>query len=469
MKIYLHIIFNTLTGNRKYDARMFLLLFAAAFMLTSCDFDDEQVNIYNDINLVPNPKTADANSFVSNPDGILSDETVRSLNTQLSELENETTAEVAVVAVNSIGLNDIDDFANKLFNHWGIGKAGKDNGVLVLLVVHQSAIRFEIGYGLEGALPDAICKRIQTQVMLPEFRNEKYDAGILAGVDLVARIIKEEPVPELVDVFNSRSFVIWLAGMWVLFGLLPFLLMRRSIKNEFQSESKKFGRFFNYHESNCRRYGSVKTNRFRTLFFSLIVMVPLLIYLLIGNGLLFWQFLALLFASLIGVMMPVYGWATWKMKKIRRSPIPCTNCGGTMQMLSVAKSKHNLSESQLLEKKLKSMVYDVFECRMCQQKKVLPVKLTSVESFMYTICSKCGTKSVVSKYKTIKNPTYTDTGIMGQTNTCLFCQHKETQQTTMKRLSKYSSTGGSGGRYSGSGGGSFGGGSSGGGGSSSRW
>ena len=99
---------------------------------------------------IPNPKTTNVHSFVSNPDGILKVETVQQINVYLDSLQAQTGAEVALVAVNSIGGNEIKPFATDLFKAWGIGKAKQDNGLLVLFVLGDKKVTFETGYGLEG-------------------------------------------------------------------------------------------------------------------------------------------------------------------------------------------------------------------------------------------------------------------------------------------------------------------------------
>ena len=78
---------------------------------------------------VPNPKTANAHAFVSNPDGILKTETVLKMNEYLDSLQAQTGSEVAVVAVNSIGANELKPFATDLFATWKIGKSKQDNGL----------------------------------------------------------------------------------------------------------------------------------------------------------------------------------------------------------------------------------------------------------------------------------------------------------------------------------------------------
>ncbi|MDH6341563.1 uncharacterized protein M2480_000980 [Parabacteroides sp. PFB2-12] len=136
------------------------------------------------VKTVPNTKLTDRNSYVSNPDGILSATDVQAINRVLRQLEDSLGVEVAVVALESIGENDARRFATDLFREWGIGKKGKDNGLLIQLITEpsQRSVVFETGYGLEGVLPDAICKRIQQQYMMDDLRAGEYSAGILNGV-----------------------------------------------------------------------------------------------------------------------------------------------------------------------------------------------------------------------------------------------------------------------------------------------
>jgi len=415
-------------------------------------------SVYDHVKLVPHPRAVDANAFVSNPDGILDGETVQSLNAQLYELEKETSAEIALVAVNSIGNQEIEDFSNSLFNRWGIGKADSDNGVLILFVLDQRAIRFEIGYGLEGALPDAICKRIQTQVMIPEFKNENYDAGIMAGVDMMIKIIKEEPVPELTSDDNNRNFFIWTTViLFVLFGLLPWLWLSYNGKRIIGDKK---------HQTNASRYtafNSSKNSTFGCLFF---LLVPILFFVLFTALFISWKVLLLVLVPLLAAILPVNIWAKQKMKKIRQAPIPCNVCGGTMLILPKTENSHNLNSSQQFEQQLRSVDYDVFKCENCQKKEVFKFESSSEK---YSVCSTCGTKSSVKKnQKTIKRPTYSSSDMREVEYTCLFCQYKKTKQEVIPRL-RHSSSSGSSSSRSRSSGGSFGGGRSGGGGSTSRW
>lgn len=110
----------------------------------------------------------------------------------LVQLEKKTTAEVAVVTLTTTQPYDIELYAVKLFEKWGIGKKGKDNGLLLLVALKDRKLRIEVGYGLEGAIPDAIAKMIIEKNIIPYFKRGNYSAGIVAGVnEIVSKILKE--------------------------------------------------------------------------------------------------------------------------------------------------------------------------------------------------------------------------------------------------------------------------------------
>lgn len=129
---------------------------------------------------IPHVQLADRTRYTANPDGILSEDAVRTIDFVCDTLRTGGYAEVAVVAVREIASDDVFSFAIDLFSEWGVGRAEGDNGLGILLVEGVHEIRFVTGDGLEGVLPDAICKRIQLQYMLPHFREGDYSAGMVA-------------------------------------------------------------------------------------------------------------------------------------------------------------------------------------------------------------------------------------------------------------------------------------------------
>lgn len=121
----------------------------------------------------------------------------------LSEIGGKTAAQVAVVTLLSLEGGEINDFANRLFQKWGIGDKKKDNGVLILVVVHDRKARIEVGYGLEGIIPDAKADRIIDEVMLPFFRQQRYAEGIIKVVETIGGIIAQSAGVTLTNITAS--------------------------------------------------------------------------------------------------------------------------------------------------------------------------------------------------------------------------------------------------------------------------
>lgn len=151
---------------------------------------------------IENVQSADRTRFTSNPDGILSQAAVARIDSICYGLRRRGAAQVAVVAVDAIAGGDPFTFAYELFSKWGVGRREDSNGVGILLVREQREIRFVTGRGVEGVLPDALCKRIQTNYMLPAFREGDYDRGMVRGVEAVAAVLAgselETGVPDAV-------------------------------------------------------------------------------------------------------------------------------------------------------------------------------------------------------------------------------------------------------------------------------
>jgi uncharacterized protein len=113
------------------------------------------------------------------------------------ELEQKTSAELAVVTVDSIGDEDYIEYANRLFEKWGIGKKGRDNGILLFVTLRERRVRIEVGYGLEGIIPDVTAGRILDEYVIPEFRRGDYGVGLLAGTRAIAGVIAADAGVEI--------------------------------------------------------------------------------------------------------------------------------------------------------------------------------------------------------------------------------------------------------------------------------
>ncbi len=133
-----------------------------------------------------------ATGFVNDNAQMLTSQTKQNLENKLSLFEASTTNEITVVTIKSLEGDTVENFAVKLFEEWKIGKAKQDNGILFLISRDDHKMRIEVGYGLEGALPDAKSSRILNQVVTPLFKEGSYDEGILRGVDEIINATKDE-------------------------------------------------------------------------------------------------------------------------------------------------------------------------------------------------------------------------------------------------------------------------------------
>jgi len=121
------------------------------------------------------------------------DQDVRNMIQSLGlQLEDKTSAQVVLVTIDSLDGQDIDSYAVELFEKWGIGQKGKDNGVLILNAVKDRMLRIEVGYGLEGALPDIKTAEIRTKEMNPYLSENDYNNGLLNGYIAVAKEVAKE-------------------------------------------------------------------------------------------------------------------------------------------------------------------------------------------------------------------------------------------------------------------------------------
>ncbi len=140
---------------------------------------------------VPNP-TRTTGDWISDPAHHLSRATRDSINQILSALETQTSSEMGVAVLDTLDGLEPMEAALLLHRRWGVGKRARDNGIVLLWSPKLRKIAVSIGYGLEGVLPDARVGRIQDEAMLPEFRRERFDAGMIAGVRALAAAAREE-------------------------------------------------------------------------------------------------------------------------------------------------------------------------------------------------------------------------------------------------------------------------------------
>ena len=134
---------------------------------------------------IPMVHLQDRTRYVSNPANILSASAVATMDSILFALEQKTGIQTLVVVVTGIEGGDCFDFAYRLGKEMGVGQKERDNGLVILLSTDERCIQFATGYGLEGVLPDAICKRIQSRYMVEHLGKEDWDTGMVEGIRAV--------------------------------------------------------------------------------------------------------------------------------------------------------------------------------------------------------------------------------------------------------------------------------------------
>jgi uncharacterized membrane protein YgcG len=117
-----------------------------------------------------------------------SDQEMR-LNNEITAIEKDSTVEIAIVTIESLQGVSIEEYAVKLFEKWGIGKKGVDNGLLILVAKKERQYRIEVGYGLEGVITDAQSSKIGRDILMPRFKNNEFGEGLYEAVQEIRIIV----------------------------------------------------------------------------------------------------------------------------------------------------------------------------------------------------------------------------------------------------------------------------------------
>ena len=121
------------------------------------------------------------------------------------EVLQKTGVSVVVAALETIGDGDVDDYANRLYSAWGIGKKGEDRGVLILLAVRERRIRIETGYGVEGILPDGLAGEILDRYAIPHLKKNDFGPGLYNALAAVSAVIAKDAGVELTGLPRRES------------------------------------------------------------------------------------------------------------------------------------------------------------------------------------------------------------------------------------------------------------------------
>ncbi len=176
----------------------------------------------------------DRTRYTCNPDHILSAAAVSTMDSIFYALEQQTGIQTIVAVVGEIDPADCFEFAHALFTAQGVGQQGKDNGLVILLSTEERCIQFVTGYGLEGSLPDAICKRIQSKYMVHLLGDERWDEAMVAGSRALYNHLMGDPTlieEEQQEADEDRQALIGILAFIVIsvlfFVVLAYIISRK--------------------------------------------------------------------------------------------------------------------------------------------------------------------------------------------------------------------------------------------------
>jgi uncharacterized protein len=373
------------------------------------------------------------------------------------QVERQTTAQLTVVTVGSLGGKTVESYAHELFNQWGIGRRDVNNGVLFLIAPNERRMRIEVGYGLEPLLTDSLCGEIRDAFIIPRFKARDYRGGIIAGTNELAAILKAHPdasrgvpgsAPWVVrtprrDALVATSGVAIAAVVLVVVG---FLVAARRI------------------------YSPTAFMLLSAIAFAVVAAAAYFTWQTPRPAQPLGWFGGAAVAS-------IASWFFNLRKYLRFGPHGCSKCGTRLELLSEQDDDAKLTPVRRLEEKLGSVDYDVWICPACLN--------ADTERYLkpfsgFTQCPACAARTFKEDPQKVVLPASTKrAGRARVDGRCVSCRHKTVRMIVLPMIDAHdtsgthssvgSSFGGFGGGGGGGGGGGFGGGSSGGGGASGGW
>lgn len=172
-------------------------------------------------NVLPKPNPP---HLVNDAAGVLSPEQVEILERKLVALDDSTSNQIAVVLIKTLGDYAVEDYAVKLFREWGIGNKKTNNGVLIIAAIDDRKVWIEVGYGLEGAIPDVTASSIYRNELVPEFRQQNYYRGIDNAINALAKAaVGEYKVKKERKENNGKGGSSIITFLFILFAVIMLL------------------------------------------------------------------------------------------------------------------------------------------------------------------------------------------------------------------------------------------------------
>ncbi len=183
-------------------------------------------------------------NFLSDYAAIVLDKDEPNINSIIRRYKKTTGVEIAILTIPTLGEEiDLEEYAQVLFDTWGVGERGANNGILIIISTEDEMLRVQPGYGVEELLPDATCREIEDKIMIPNCKEKKWEEAIIGGVhDIIKRLgnkpiemmkreLAERKEKERQELMN-KIYTTLVIAVIVLIGFVFFLFKRKRYYNE---------------------------------------------------------------------------------------------------------------------------------------------------------------------------------------------------------------------------------------------
>ncbi|MEQ9553318.1 MAG: TPM domain-containing protein [Coleofasciculus sp. G3-WIS-01] len=451
----------------KFSSQQHLIV-ASLFCLALCLFP--YLSYALSVQDIPNPQQVNG-TWVTDMANILSDSTETKLNQMISELESKNGTEIAVVTVpETTPSSSPKAFTTELFNHWGIGKADEDNGVLFLVSVGDRRVEIETGYGIEPILPDAKVGNIIENQITPRFKEGDFNGGVLAGTNALVSVLYSSGTHAIypVDTISlpQRGAILLINICAILLSWFEYHQFKK-ISTPILLKPMGRSRLHGVSDPKQRAYliayiGIVLATL--SLGLLLVVISPKVFGLKVAIG---WLIFSVIIGFPIAILLTnkYYVPPSWR----------CSDCGLPLKKVRPSLVPSFLTKPEKVARNLGSVKFEGWECRPCSQKMRLPlmhIRAYVVDSRSYIQCPICQELTMKHSETTITSPTEYSTGERRIIDDCKCCDYYTEKTETIPSLtstSDSSSSNSSSSDSSSSSSSDFGGGDSGGGGAGGDW
>lgn len=351
---------------------------------------------------VPNVHSRN-NLYVTDPNRYLDSEQTEALNARLTALERTTHTQMAIVILPSIGNEDPMQFATDLAHTWGVGSKEGDNGVMLLMVMEDHAVRLQVGYGLEGTITDAKASYIVNDIIIPAMREDNLYGALSETVEEVMKLTASpelrKEMEQAEQKARNRKNAELRRNMLTVGFTVAFICLILAVWKMIVTGRKS---------RRIKRDNYQKAQLWRSQLITMGILAVM-------SGL---------------TALPLFLITLYKYRRWRTRRIVCPNCGGKMRRLNEEEDNAYLTHGQDTEEKLGTVDYDVWHCPACGSLERFPFYARQNK---FTPCPRCGAIAYgLDSERILRKPTATASGEGERIRRCRSCGHADSERFRIK-------------------------------------